>query len=361
VISSTFIDEEKIVEFMVREMTKREALRRLAADEAETVTIPELKVFADLMLVEMAQTQYRIDNWQPVNSRVILSAQNKSGKTTMRDNLVRSLVDGVPWLDSAAVEPVGIVTIIDNEMSEGQAIRWLKDQGIENTYAINFVALRGKVSSFNILDKAMRSRWADILRGTDYLIFDCLRPALDAFGLDEQRDAGKFLLPFDELMAEAGINESLIVHHMGHTSGRSRGDSRLRDWPDVEWFLERKSADDPASPRTVRAYGRDVDVPEGRLAFNPTTRHLTYRPVMPIKMSKQQAATAAIDKHLKDHREAGQRELEALANITTDFSRADIRVALCAGDAEKRYTSRPGPKRSKLWRKADIGGTLETA
>ena len=144
-----------------------------------------------------------------------------------------------------AVDTIGAVTIIDNEMSERQAIQWLKDQGIDNTAAINFVALRGKVSSFNILDADMRSRWANILRGTDYLIFDCLRPALDALGLDEQRDAGKFLQPFDELMAEANINEALIVHHMGHSSGRSRGDSPLRDWPDVEWFLERAMVTTP--------------------------------------------------------------------------------------------------------------------
>jgi hypothetical protein len=67
----------------------------------------------------------------------------------------------------------------------------------------------------------------------------------------------------DELLLEAGIDEALVVHHMGHSGERARGDSRLRDWPDVEWRLMRQD-DDPASPRFLTAYGRDIDVPERR-------------------------------------------------------------------------------------------------
>jgi len=76
------------------------------------------------------------------------------------------------------------------------------------------------------------------------------------------------------LLAEAGIPDALVVHHMGHTNERSRGDSRLRDWPDVEWRVMRKD-DDPASARFFTAYGRDVDVEEQELGYDAATRRLT--------------------------------------------------------------------------------------
>src|SRR5262249_17761281 len=102
-----------------------------------------------------------------------------------------------------------------------------------------------------------------------------LRPILDALGLDESHEAGRWLVGFDALLRDAGIPEACVVHHMGHNGERSRGDSRLRDWPDVEWRLLRQDADDDASARYIAAYGRDVDVPEQQLSYDRTTRRLT--------------------------------------------------------------------------------------
>ena len=110
----------------------------------------------------------------------------------------------------------------------------------------------------------MRGQWARRLRdlGCDYLIFDCLRPVLDALGLDESHDAGRFLEPFDALMAEAGINDAAIAHHMGHAGERARGDSRLQDWPDATWRLVRLN-DEPDSPRYSRPTGVMSTCPTG--------------------------------------------------------------------------------------------------
>jgi hypothetical protein len=138
---------------------------------------------------------------------------------------------------------------------------------------VELIALRGKVSTFNILDPETRARWARHLRPGDVLLLDCLRPILDVLGLKEATEAGQFLVAFDALLLEARIAEGGIAHHMGHVGERSRGDSRLRDWPDVEWRLVRdKSNDDetdPAAPRYFAAYGRDVDQPEQTPRLRP--------------------------------------------------------------------------------------------
>jgi hypothetical protein len=96
----------------------------------------------------------------------------------------------------------------------------------------------------------------------------------DALGLDENRDAGRLLMAIDELLNEAGVPEALIVHHMGHSGERRRGDSRIIDWPDATWKLVRESPDLENSPRYFPAYGRDVYQAESLLDFNSQTRRL---------------------------------------------------------------------------------------
>src|SRR5690606_381718 len=70
--------------------------------------------------------------------------------------------------------------------------------------------------------------------------------------------------------------------HMGHGGERARGDSRILDWPDAVWYLRRELSDDDAAEdlanvnRFFSAYGRDVDVKESLLGYEPVTRSLTY-------------------------------------------------------------------------------------
>jgi 5S rRNA maturation endonuclease (ribonuclease M5) len=224
---------------------------------------------------------YRVDQLWPTGGRVILAAAWKAGKTTLLGNLIRALVDDQPFLGRYTVQPARRVVLIDDELDKRTLRRWLREQGIVNTKRVELIPLRGKVSAFNILNPEIRAKWARHLRPGDVLLFDCLRPVLDALGLKESTEVGQFLVAFDALLAEAVIPEGGIAHHMGHVGERSRGDSRLRDWPDVEWRLVRdKSNDDdgetdPAAARYFAAYGRDVDQPEQLLSYDPATRRLT--------------------------------------------------------------------------------------
>ena len=76
--------------------------------------------------------------------------------------------------------------------------------------------LRGHVDALNLLDRDIFAKWVSWLRSgsVTYLILDCLRPVLGALGLDELRDAGRFLVAFDALLREASIAEGVVVHHM---------------------------------------------------------------------------------------------------------------------------------------------------
>jgi hypothetical protein len=295
------------------------------------------------------EIEWRIEGWQPKDTRVLLAAQYKAGKTTLTGNLARCLVDNQPWLDTAPIQPIikGHVTIIDFEMSERQVDGWLADQAIENDHNIVVIPMRGRATSFDILDDISRKEWAVRLSGTEYLILDCLRPVLDALGLDEHRETGRFLTMFDVLCDQAGINESLVVHHMGHLGERSRGDSRLRDWPDVEWRLIRAN-EDPESTRFISAYGRDVEQTEGQLVYHPATRRLSYIGGDRKESEAREALPDVIEILIESRDPLSQRAIWDIARDRTDHPRAVIDRALKVGQKDRVIHLLAGPRNSKL-------------
>lgn len=355
------LDDETAIEWRMQKLRiDREAKRRLDAEERPPTEPPPVRSL-DTLLAEpdSAPTPFVVDQLAPSNSRVMLSAQYKAGKTTLRDNLVRSLADSQLFLDRFEIHrPPNRIVLIDTELDDDTLRRWLREQNITNRAAVvDVIGLRGKVSALDLIDDRTRTYWASRLRdlGCDYLILDCLRPVLDSLGLDEARDGGRFLVGFDALLNEAGTRAACVVHHMGHTGERSRGDSRFQDWPDAIWRLVRES-DEPGSARFFSAYGRDVDVHEGRLTFDPGTRHLAYIDGS-RKDSKTEAATPDVMAVLAEHaQEGGQglsgRQIES-AVAASEHSRNAIREALRASIHRGLVVVVDGPRRSKLHRIAN--------
>jgi hypothetical protein len=259
----------------IREMAKQMGVTRNGAG-----TPPCPVSLADLLAEPDEDEQYRIGRLWPVGGRILLSAPYKAGKTSTVGNLLRSLVDGDPFLGEFPTAPVGRVVLIDTEMDRRNIRRWLREQNIRNAAAVTVIPIRGMVSSFAINNETVRAEWAALIGQADVLILDCLRPVLDAIGLSEATDAGQLLNAFDELLAAVKADEGVMVTHMGHANERARGDSRLLDWPDVLWSIvrdtEAPAEGDGDRPRYFSAVGRDVDVPEGQLTFDRSTRHLTY-------------------------------------------------------------------------------------
>jgi hypothetical protein len=337
-----------------RQRVRRAARDLLAAEDAATVTIPRPVRLTEFLAIPDEPSAYRVDQVWPVGGRVVLSSQWKAGKTTIVGNLIRALVDGDPFLGTYEVTPAaGRVVLIDDELDERTLRRWLRDHGIVNTDAVDVLSLRGRLSTFNILDPACRTRWAAMLRDLQAgrTLFDCLRPALDALGLDESREAGRFFEGFDELLTEAGVTEALVAHHMGHTGERSRGDSRILDWPDAVWKLVRNTDDrgeqELDGPRFFSAFGRDVNVPEGQLSYDPETRRLSLVGGS-RKDSKARVAEPAVLEYVKDNPGQSGRQITAAVHAATDHKRDDITAALKHLVSSGEVNTAPGPRRATL-------------
>jgi hypothetical protein len=264
----------QVYDLRVRDTARRAYRREEAAALGQQP--PHMVSLGDFLAVPDEDAVYRIAELLPVGGRALLAAQYKAGKTTLVANLLRSLVDGTPFLGRFPVDPLARIVLLDTELDARMLRRWLRTQSIQNVDAINVVSLRGRLTTFDITDDDTRAEWAARIAGAQLIVLDCLRPCLDALGLSEDKDAGRFLVAFDALIAEAGASEAVVVHHMGHGMERSRGDSRLLDWPDVLWKIVRETRDDSADideggARYFSAMGRDVMVAEGLLDYTPQT------------------------------------------------------------------------------------------
>lgn len=271
------------------------ALARLEANEAarrhhqaqlaSVAEVPDGVTLADLLAESEEPMSFRIQDLWPREGRIVLSAARKAGKTTSVGNVVRRLVDGGDLFGRFKVDPVADgarVVLLDFEMSRNMLRAWYRELGIQRAGAVKLWPLRGKASTFDIRNPEVRTSWAKLLSeaACEVLIVDCLAPIFNALGIDDNRNAevGPVLDALDALIVEAGVPDLLVAHHMGHNGERSRGASRLRDWPEVEWKLVRehdeKDNEVDNGMRYFAAYGRDVDVPEAELSFDPGRREL---------------------------------------------------------------------------------------
>jgi hypothetical protein len=272
-------ESEQVIEYVARARARRrgdELLRQLDGVPA----LPSFTRLDKFLAVPDPDTMYRVNEVLPVEGNILMTAQQKAGKTTMRDNLMRSLVDGDRFLDRFEVQPVlagRSVAILDNELAEPTLRRWMRDQTVSNVDRVQVVSLQGRLGSFDILSDRVRAEWANMLEdvAADVIIFDCLRPALDALGMSEDKEASRFAEALSALKFEAGAKELVLVHHMGHDGQRSRGDSGLQGWCTAEWKMQRTRQDDPSSPRSFSAYGRDVDFQRTDLSYDTATRRLS--------------------------------------------------------------------------------------
>ena len=345
---------EELVERRITWLKADETAREmLAAERTEALDIPEIIGLDDLLRREVTEPEYRIDRIMTSGAKLLLVAPTKAGKSTLVGNLARSLVDGDPFLDAfTVVSPVDRLLIIDNEMDLWMMRRWTADQDIQNTDRVSLLSLRGRESTFDMMSAAGRAEWARRIAAAkpDYVILDCLRPFLDALGLDENHDGSKFIRAFNEMLTMAGVKDTLIVHHSGHSGEHARGDSAIMGTTDAWWFI-RRDKDDP-SQRLFRSEGRDISVPLTPLVFDDTTRHLS----LDQSRSRISTALASIQAQLT----SGQKnKTEIESALTPSLARADIRAALEFGVREGVLLVRTGARGAKFYSLRPDGGAAD--
>ncbi|WIY81390.1 AAA family ATPase [Propionimicrobium sp. PCR01-08-3] len=263
----------------VRQRAHRMRVTRAAQELIEAENRPprdplDLGTLAEVLARPTPESD-RIEGLAPWEASTLITAQRKIGKTTLSGNLARCLITGAPFLDRFAVKRLdGNLAMLNYEVSGPQLARWLDDMGVDHDRVL-LVNLRGRSNPLS--DPESRAELTESLRAhnTEALIVD---PFGRAFTGDNQNDAGqvtRFLMDLEAFTrSEVRALDLFLTNHAGWEGERSRGSTALEDWPDALWRIVKPNDDDDNS-RYFSAFGRDVEVSEDELQFDPETRHLT--------------------------------------------------------------------------------------
>ena len=337
----------------------REAARQLAREDAEQLgrTPAPPRSLVELLAQPRRGAAYRVDGLLPIGGRVVITAPAKTGKTTLVAELVRSLVDGAPFLGRFVTGAVGRVVLVDTEMSERQLVEWYGRRQLAQPERVTVWTVRGSAATFD--------------------------PCDDVLGIAENdnTEVGRYLAALDALAREAGIGEVVVIHHTGHEGTRARGASVLLGWPDALWEYTRGTvpdgqSDEPAdgddllstiqehavAPRYLRAYGRDVDLPRSRVTYDPGSGALTLgADVRTERATAKRDAEAAASAKLRaevlallvEHGPLITRDVaERTLGSAKGRSSQRVRAALDELEAASEIESEPGGGRTVLYRAA---------
>lgn len=337
---------ETVARIVVQIMARKEAEARVAALEAPPGELPPAENLADLLMQDDEEQDWIVAGMWPANGRINLVAAPKAGKTTMLLNLVRSLVDGHPFLGAFDVHPpqptsgdAPLVTIFDTEMTGAQLRRWYRAIGVRNAAKVRVVRLRGQASRLNFLDAKERRKLVEKYAGSAVYVLDPVAPVLTTLGLEENSnsDVQKFLTQWDEFVHDLGGSTSAIVHHAGHAGDRARGASAFLGSGDAVWTLTVGDSEAGETPiRYLRTEGRfdDGGLPETALNWDPATHLLTLGQSRAEQVAED-ALGAVLDVLQKaDGEPMSQRGIEDAVKVS-GVRQKDARAAIKLGRSRK--------------------------
>ncbi len=228
------------------------------------------------VLARPADPPMRADGLIPWDASTLLVAQRKTGKTTLVLNYARSLLTGEDFLGRFAVRPIqGSIAFLNYEVSSATLARWAKEHGVPADDLV-LVNLRGRRNP--LTDPQDRRKLAAELSGRDVeaVIVDPFGRAYTGKSQNDPGEVGAWLVDLDLFVrSEVGATDLVLTAHAGWNAERARGASALEDWADVIVTMTHGAERDDDDRRYLRAIGRDVDLDEDRLDFDPATRTLT--------------------------------------------------------------------------------------
>ena len=222
--SSPEADGDEAVEAEVRRLrTRHEATERFRRElaDATAVTLPRLTLAEALAVPRAAVVPERVEALHRVGYNSTITAQYKTGKTTLGGNLLRCLADGDLFLDRFDVlKPDGRVGLLNYELSDDDMLDWLTDQGIRDPNRVAVLNLRGvpfSLASPRNQDELVA--WCQEM-GVEVLHLDPHRRAFAGFGEENNNDhVNLFTATLDEVKKRAGVADLFLYVHTGRQTG----------------------------------------------------------------------------------------------------------------------------------------------
>jgi hypothetical protein len=234
--------ERRVQDEHTRLHVRREASARFNTDLAGGIQSTDSQEATEY-LASAEDELFIVNELMSVGSNTLLSAEQKTGKTTFVLNLVKCLLDEEPFLTQFDVSvPDGRIMFLNYEMPHNVFSAYLERVGLKNQEALLIKDLRGK--AFPFWESTVRDALVEECHEEEVwcIVFDTMVRA--AWGLvDNENDNTQwmgFQAEVDLLKELAGVSNSIMVHHTGKSSpDRARGATRIEDGNDDLWYLER--------------------------------------------------------------------------------------------------------------------------
>jgi hypothetical protein len=258
------------------EVRRDARLELTRAEHMRTWREPPSYSLREMLALPDEPLHWRVHDVMPEGANVLLAAQFKTGKTTLINELTKSLVDGVEFLGAYKIPDTTRVALFNYEVGQAQYARWLRDRAIANADAVHVFNLRGFTLPLSVpLVRDHVTRWLKAHEITVWVV-DPFARAFTGGNENDNAEVGQWLEILDQIKEESGVTELVMPTHTGRAdfapgTERARGATRLDDWCDVRWLLTK----DDEGNRYFRATGRDVDTEETKLEFDPVTRALS--------------------------------------------------------------------------------------
>lgn len=228
------------------------------------------------ILARPDSTRFRVEGLVLAEGFTTVVAARKTGKTTFNLNLADSLLTGRDFLGRFPVEPVeGRIALLNFEVAARQVAHWANLVGVDPD-RFDIVTLRGRRNP--LLHPQDRADLAKYLRDRDveFLFVDPLSRAFYGDNGNDNTQMQRFLSDLDTFArSEVGATDVVLNVHAGWNADRSRGASATEDHPDSIIWLRPGDKEKGDRSTYIEARGRDVDVEEMQLAFDPSTYRLS--------------------------------------------------------------------------------------
>lgn len=277
------LDEATLIEREAWRLRINYSARKVVEHERHAATwrAPELGgSLKDQLAEPLPEITYAIQRLLPAGGNATLTAQFKAGKTTIVNNLAKAYADNQRFLGKWEMASSDRnLAYFNYEVSEAQWLRWMDDLKIENQDRIYPLHLRGK--RLPLLVPQIENWVVDWLQRNNIGTW-IIDPYGRAYGGKENdnSDVRAFLDAIDVIKDRAGVDQAVMTLHTGRADQqigeeRGRGATVLDDWADARWLLTRGKGVEEQRKRFFSATGRDVEVDEEELKFEPATRKLT--------------------------------------------------------------------------------------
>lgn len=265
--------ETELRRLMITEAARTRAKQDRIERETASLDFTPAQRLDEMFATEPVGEEWLIDGLLQSSGSVLLSAQYKSGKSTLAMNIVHALTTGKPFLGSFHVPEPQRVAYIDLELGFRTARRWFMDLQPDPAMA-TYTDLKGRGYELDLRSESRFNAMVEQLRHNriDVVVVDPISAVCAAIGVDENANAEvrPLLDKFDAVVREAGCKGVVIVHHTGHNSTRFRGATAFGDWATSIWTLERNG-----DVSRLGAKGRDVHLEQSDLIYDSATRLLS--------------------------------------------------------------------------------------